>query len=136
MQDKIKKIDCVCFHVDSLEEWIKFYWEKMWLELIWKTEIEAGFKLQNSETELVIQTQRQWQEIAFTVDDVIKSVKEFKKIGANILVEPFDINIWKCAVIQDNWWNVFSILDNTKWFYKTDENGNVVGIESELKIKN
>jgi len=128
MQNKIKKIDCICFHVDSLEEWIKFYWEKMWLELIWKTETEAGFKLQDSETELVIQIQRPWQEIAFTVDDVIKSVKEFEKIWANILVEPFDINIWKCAVIKDNWWNVFSILDNTKWFYKTDENGNVVGV--------
>jgi len=80
------------------------------------------------ESELVIQTQRPWQEIAFTVDNVLESVKEFRKMWAKILVEPFDINIWKCAVIEDNWWNAFTILDNTKWLYKTDKDGNIVWV--------
>ena len=129
MKNKIKKIDCICFYVDSLKEWMKFYWEKMWLELIWKNKTEAGFRLWDSEAELVIQTERKEEEIGLTVDDVIKSVEEFKKIGAKIVVEPFDINIWKCAVIQDIWGNTFTILDNTKWFYKTDEKWNVIWLQ-------
>lgn len=126
MKNKIKTIDCICFHVDLLQEWIKFYKEKIWLDLVWKSDTEAGFKMW--ESELVIQTQRPWQEIAFTVDNVLESVKEFRKMWAKILVEPFDINIWKCAVIEDNWWNAFTILDNTKWLYKTDKDGNIVWV--------
>ena len=80
MKNKIKKVDCLHFYVDSLENWINFYKEKMWLELIWKWKNDAGFKLWESEAELVIQTKRKWQEVDLTVDNVIESVNEFKEI--------------------------------------------------------
>ena len=128
MKTKIKKVDCLWFYVDDLEKWIEFYGKKMWLKLKWKWEDDAWFELWNSEAELVIQTKEKRQEVDLMVEDVLQSTEEFRKIGAKILVEPFDINIWKCAVIEDLWGNSFTILDSSKWLYKTDEKGNIVEI--------
>ncbi len=128
MKNKIKKVDCLWFYVDNLEKGIEFYWKKMWLKLKWRWKNDAGFELWNSEAELVIQTKKK-QEVDLSVDDVIESVKEFKKIWAKIIVEPFDINIWKCAVIGDLWWNTFTILDNSKWLYKTDKKWNILWLQ-------
>ena len=129
MKNIIKKVDCLWFYVDDLEKWIEFYKDKMWLKLKWKGENDAWFELWESEAELVIQTKEKRQEVDLTVENVVKSVEEFREIWAKIVVEPFDINIWKCAVIEDLWWNTFTILDNTKWLYKTDKNWNILKVD-------
>ena len=129
MKTQIKKVDCLWFYVDDLERWIDFYKNKMWLELKWKWENDAWFYLWDSEAELVIQTKEKRQEVDLLVDNVLESVKGFRKIWLKIIVEPFDINIWKCAVIEDLWWNTFTILDNTKWLYNTDKDGNILSVE-------
>lgn len=40
----------------------------------------------------------------------------------------FDIDIGKCAVVQDKWSNRYVILDMTKGQYVTDAEGNIFGI--------
>ena len=123
----LKKVDCLFFYVDNLDKWISFYRDKLWLELKWKWENDAGFILW--ESELVIQTREPNQEVDILVDDVLEAVDKFKKIWATIIEEPFDINIWKCAIIQDLWWNTFTILDTTKRLYKVDDDKNIIWLE-------
>ena len=123
----LKKVDCLFFYVDNLDKWISFYRDKLWLELKWKWENDAGFILW--ESELVIQTREPNQEVDILVDDVLEAVDKFKKIWATIIEEPFDINIWKCAIIQDLWWNTFTILDTTKWLYKVDDDKNIIWLK-------
>jgi catechol 2,3-dioxygenase-like lactoylglutathione lyase family enzyme len=123
----LKKVDCLFFYVDNLDKWISFYRDKLWLELKWKWKNDAGFILW--ESELVIQTREPNQEVDILVDDVLEAVDKFKKIWATIIEEPFDINIWKCAIIQDLWWNTFTILDTTKWLYKVDDDKNIIWLK-------
>ncbi len=47
--------------------------------------------------------------------------------GGSVLVQPFDIQIGRCAVVRDPWGNRLVLLDTSKGELVTDANGNVVG---------
>jgi hypothetical protein len=47
--------------------------------------------------------------------------------GGKIITPPFDIQIGRCAVVQDPWGNKFILLDISKGSLKTDAEGNVIG---------
>lgn len=80
-----------------------------------------------TDAEIVLQTEDPGQEVDFLVDSADKSAKRFVEAGGKIIVEPFEIQIGRCAVLQDPWGNPLVLLDMTKGRLATDADGNVSG---------
>jgi predicted enzyme related to lactoylglutathione lyase len=123
----IRKVDCVRLYVPDLEDGLAFYRDQLGHELIWRTETAAGLRLPESEAELVLQTEDQRQEVDLLVDSADEAVRFIEQAGGRVIVPPFDIQIGRCAVIQDPWGNPLVLLDTSKGLLKTDAEGNVTG---------
>jgi hypothetical protein len=109
---------------------LAFYRDQLGHELIWRTDRAAGLRLPESETELVIQTEDQRQEVDFLVDSADEAAGFVEQAGGRMLVPPFDIQIGRCAVMEDPWGNPLVLLDTSKGLLKTDSNGKVIGNQS------
>lgn len=127
VQPLFKNVDCIQFYVPDLEEGLKFYCSCLGLKVIWKTTSAIGLGMADDKAEIVIQNEREKQEIDIKVDSVVDAVEEIKKAGGQIVYGPFDIKIGKCAVIKDTWDNEYVILDSTKGTFITDGEGNIIG---------
>ena len=127
MKSIFSKVDCIRLYVPDLEKGYEFYHDKLWLELVWKTEKGMGFLFGDGVTELVIQNEDRYQETDLKVESVKNTVKQIQQSGGKILKGPFDIKIGKCAVVEDPWGNKMVILDSSKGTFVTDKKGNVVG---------
>jgi lactoylglutathione lyase len=123
----IKKVDCVQFYVSDLEQGIMLYRDVLGQKLSWRTNDSAGFLMPDSDAEIVIQTSRKEQETDLLVDSVDLSVKYLMDAGFNIVVPPFDIQVGRCAVIEDPWENRMVLLDLSKGKLATDSTGRVIG---------
>ena len=130
----IRKVDCVQFYVPDLDSGIAFYCNQLGHELKWRTEKAAGLGLPESDTEIVLQTERDTLEVDMLVDSADEAAVRFERAGGKIIVPPFDIQIGKCAVVQDPWGNQFVLLDMTKGPLKVDEHKNVIGNYSPLDL--
>lgn len=131
MGKTIEGIDCVRLFVKDLEQGLAFYHQGLGLPLVWKKEDSAGLQLGPGDAELVIQTKDQWFEVDLKVPSVERAVTTIKEGGGSVVVEPFDIDIGKAAVIRDPWDNTFLMLDMSKGKYMTDEDGHITGLEKE-----
>ena len=123
----IHKVDCVRLYVPDLEAGLAFYRDRLGHELIWRTATAAGLRLPETDTELVIQTEEQQQEIDFLVDSADAAAGMIEQSGGKVIVPPFDIQIGRCVVVEDPWGNLLVLLDASKGFLETDANGNVIG---------
>ena len=123
----LRKVDCLRLYVSDLEAGLSFYRDRLGHELIWRTQTAAGLRLPESEAELVIQTEDQRQEVDLLVDSADESAKLFEKAGGRVIVQPFDIQIGRCVVMEDPWGNPLVLLDTRKGLLKTDADGNVIG---------
>src|SRR5215813_11607165 len=123
----LRKVDCVRFYVDNLEAALAFYRDKLGHELIWRTETAAALRLPETDAELVIQTEEQRQEVDFLVDSADSAAQSMQQAGGSILVQPFDIQIGRCVVVEDPWGNPLVLLDTSKGLLKMDSEGNVIG---------
>jgi predicted enzyme related to lactoylglutathione lyase len=123
----LRKVDCVRLYVPALEAGLAFYRDRLGHALIWRTETAAGLRLPESEAELVIQTEDQRQEVDFQVGSADEAAKSIEQAGGRVIVPPFDIQIGRCAVVQDPWGNPLVLLDTSKGLLKTDEEGYVIG---------
>ena len=123
----IRKVDCVRLYVPDLEAGLAFYRDRLGHELIWRTATAAGLRLPETDTELVIQTEEQQQEIDFLVDSADAAAGLIEQSGGKVIVPPFDIQIGRCVVVEDPWGNPLVLLDASKGFLETDANGNVIG---------
>jgi len=124
----IRKVDCVRLHVPDLEAGLAFYRDRLGHPLIWRTARAAGLRLPETDTELVIQTEEQRQEIDFLVDSANAAAGLIEQSGGKPIVPPFDIQIGRCVVVEDPRGNPLVLLDASKGFLETDANGNVIGI--------
>ena len=122
-----RKVDCVRFYVANLEAGLAFYCDQLGHQLIWRTETAAGLRLPESDAEIVIQTEDQRQEVDFLVESVDRAVQFIEQTGGRVIVPPFDIQIGRCAVVEDPWGNPLVVLDTSKGLLKTDSDGNVTG---------
>jgi predicted enzyme related to lactoylglutathione lyase len=122
----IRKVDCVRLYVSDLEAGLAFYRDQLGHELIWRTNSAVGLRLPDSEAELVLQTEDQRQEVDLLVDSADEAVRFFEQVGGRVIVPPFDIQIGRCAVVEDPWGNPLVLLDTSKGLLKTDTEGNVV----------
>ena len=123
----IRKVDCVRLYVPDLEAGLAFYRDRLGHPLIWRTATAAGLRLPETDTELVIQTEEQQQEIDFLVDSADAAAGLIEQSGGKVIVPPFDIQIGRCVVVEDPWGNLLVLLDASKGFLETDANGNVIG---------
>jgi len=123
----IRKVDCVRLYVPDLEAGLAFYRDRLGHELIWRTATAAGLRLPETDTELVIQTEEQRQEIDFLVDSADAAAGLIEQSGGKVIVPPFDIQIGRCVVVEDPWGIPLVLLDASKGFLETDANGNVIG---------
>lgn len=122
-----RKVDCFRICVPDLQKGIEFYCNSLGLKIIWKTETAIGLGMDNDVTEIVIQNEREGQEVDIMIDSVVEAIEEIKKAGGKVVHGPFDIKIGKCAVIKDPWDNKYVILDSSKGTFITDEYGNIIG---------
>ena len=123
----IRKVDCVRLYVPDLEAGLIFYRDQLRHELIWRTATAAGLRLPETDTELVIQTEEQGQEIDFLVDSADTAAGFIEQSGGKVILPPFDIQIGRCVVVEDPWGNPLVLLDTSKGLLKTDAEGNVIG---------
>jgi predicted enzyme related to lactoylglutathione lyase len=85
--------------------------------------------MQESESEIVIQTSRKTQETDLLVESVDSALVTLVDAGAEVMVPTFDIQVGRCAVVLDPWGNRLVILDLSKGVLLTDSEGKVVGNE-------
>ena len=123
----IQKIDCVRFFVPDLEAGLAFYRDRLAHELIWRTEEAVGLRLPGSDAEIVLHTEPTGPEIDMKVDSADGAAARFEEAGGTVVMPPFDIQIGRCAVVQDPWGNELVLLDSSKGLLTTDEEGNVIG---------
>ena len=128
MKPLIRKVDCLRLYVPNLEAGLAFYRDRLGHELIWRSTTAAGLRLPDTDTELVIQTEEQRQEIDLLVDSADEAARLIEEAGGKVIVPPFDIQIGRCAVVEDPWGNPLVILDTSKGLLETDSKGNIIGI--------
>lgn len=80
----------------------------------------------DSDAELVLHTNRRPLETDLLVESVPEAIEQFVRAGGSVVVEPFEIRIGLCAVLEDPWANRLVILDSSKGQLRTDAAKNVV----------
>jgi predicted enzyme related to lactoylglutathione lyase len=123
----LRKVDCVQIPVPDLEAGLAFYRDRLGHTLVWRTETSAGLKMPESNSEIVIQTERREMEANLLVDSADEAAARIVEAGGSVVAEPFDIQIGRCAVMEDPWGNRLVILDMSRGRLVTDSDGNVVG---------
>ena len=88
-----RKIDCLQIPVPDLEAGLAFYRDRLGHELIWRTDTSAGLRLPGSDTEIVVQTEREEMEANLAVASTDEAVVTIREAGGRVIVQPFDIPI-------------------------------------------
>ena len=80
-----------------------------------------------SDDRIVLQTEGEEPEIDLKVEFADGAAARVEAAGGKVVVQPFDIQIGRCVVVEDPWGNRMVLLDNTKGLLATDDKGNVTG---------
>lgn len=88
------------------------------LKPVWRKErsISAGLLFTKSEMEILLLNDPALPnpvEVHSVVEDVISALPKYVRQGYTIAIEPFDISMGKCAVVQDSSGTRLCILDKT-----------------------
>ena len=113
----LKKIDCVMIRVEDVKAAMAYYTDVFGLQPVWSDESSAGLVFPESDAEIVVHRNPDIPssvEVHYLVENVISAVQTLETKGCRILVDPFDIAIGKCAVIEDPFGTRLCILDMTK----------------------
>lgn len=113
----LKKIDCVLIRVDDLEAAVAYYAGVFGLRVLWRDAGQVGLGLPETDAEIVLHSEGGVPcevEVHYLVDNVPSAVAALVGQGCTVLVEPFEIAIGHCAVIQDPFGTRLSILDMSK----------------------
>lgn len=121
-----QKIDCLQIPVPDLEAGLAFYRDRLGHELIWRTNTSAGLRMPGSDAEIVVQTERPELEANLTVASADEAAATVSQAGGCVIVQPFDIPIGRCTVVEDPWGNRLVLLDISKGLLLTDANGHVL----------
>jgi len=113
----LRKIDCVMIRVDDIDAAATYYAEVFGLRPQWSGDDSIGLVFPETDAEIVLHRDSNIPssvEVYYLVDDVVAVVANYAAKGCRVLVEPFDITIGKCAVIQDPFGTRLCILDMTR----------------------
>ena len=94
-------VDAVQFYVPDIEAGVRYYGDILGHEIIRKTESAVGLRLSGSEAEIVIQNERDYQEIDLSVESANAAARRIEDAGGKIIVPPFDIQIGRAVVVED-----------------------------------
>jgi lactoylglutathione lyase len=111
-----KKIDCVMIRVDDVAAAEKFYSEVFGLKPLWREARSVGMRLSETDAEIVLHNNADIPnkvEVHYLVDDVVMAVKSYAGKGCRVLVQPFEVLIGRCAVIQDPFGTTICLLDQS-----------------------
>lgn len=108
-----RKVDCVRLPVDDLEQAIAYY-GRLGHEVIWRRPTQAGLRLPDAETELVVQTEEPGLEVDLLVEDADAAGDVFARAGGRVIHGPFDIEVGRCVVVEDPWSNRLVLLDTRR----------------------
>jgi predicted enzyme related to lactoylglutathione lyase len=124
-----KKIDCIRLPVPDLEAALAFYSGQLGHQLIWRTRTAAGLAMPQSDAEIVLYTDVTAPEIDLLVESADQTAEQIIAAGGKVIAGPFEIQIGRCAVVQDPWGNELVLLDMSKGRLITDADGNIIGNE-------
>ena len=122
----IRKVDSVQLHVPDLESGLALYRDKFGHDLIWRSETAVGLRLPEGDAEIVLQIERDEPEVDLLVKSADEAATRMRVAGGRVLVQPFDIQIGRCTVVEDPWGNRLVLLDMSKGPLVTDSSGNVL----------
>lgn len=108
-----RKVDCLQIPVPDLSQAIAFY-ESLGHDAIWRRPTAAGLRLPDTDAELVLETERPEAEVDLLVEDAEVAVERFVGAGGRLIEPPFDIEIGRCAVVEDPWGNKLVLLDMSR----------------------
>lgn len=114
---RLRKIDCVMIRVPDTHAAADFYTSVFGLRRLWEDDTAIGLVFPESDAEIVVHRDADIPsdvEVHYLVDDVVEATEAFLASGCQMLVEPFDIVIGKCAVIADPFGTRLCILDMTR----------------------
>jgi catechol 2,3-dioxygenase-like lactoylglutathione lyase family enzyme len=126
-QPLVRKVDAIQIQVPDLDAGLTFYRDRLGHQVIWRTERAVGLHLPDTDTELVLQTERDGPEINLLVESADQAAQRVVQAGGAIVVPPFDIQIGRCVVVRDPWGTSLVLLDMSKGLLVTDADGNVIG---------
>lgn len=113
----LRKIDCVMLKVNELQKAAAYYETVFGLKRLWQDDHSVGMGMSETDAEIVLHDNADMPKeslVHYLVDDVVKAVEHFTAQGCIICVQPFDVVIGKCAVIEDPFGNVLNLIDMTK----------------------
>jgi predicted enzyme related to lactoylglutathione lyase len=113
----LRKIDCVMIRVENVDAAAAYYERVFGLIPQWSGDGSVGLVFPESDAEIVLHNDANLPsnvEVHYLVDDAVAAVTEYAAQGCAVLVEPFEITMGKCAVIQDPFGTRLCILDMTK----------------------
>lgn len=122
----LRKIDCVMVRVEDVEAAARYYTEVFGLRPVWRNAGSVGLAFPETDAEIVLHSDPDIPsqvEVHYLVDEVDSAVRLLEDKGCAILVEPFDIQIGRCAVIRDPFGTTLCILDMTKGPLQADIDG-------------
>jgi predicted enzyme related to lactoylglutathione lyase len=122
----LRKADWVQIPVPDLDAGLRFYRDRLGLELKWRHATQAGLRL--GDTELVLQTERPDPETDFLVDSAEEAVRRVEALGGSVLSGPEDIPVGRVAKVADPFGNSLVLLDLSKGTFQTGPDGTVTGV--------
>lgn len=111
-----RKIDCVMVRVDDVAAAELFYSEVFGLEPLWREGGTVGMGMPETDAEIVLHNRADIPhkvEVHYLVDDVVAAVGSWAEKGCRVIVQPFDVLVGKCAVIEDPFRTKICLLDLT-----------------------
>ena len=126
-----QNVDCFGVQVPDIDEALDFYQRKLGQRLLWRTPTSAGLAFADvgPMPELVLHTETWRIATAIKVASVTEAVERIVAAGGTLVEKPSEIQIGLLAVVADPWRNHLVLLDSTKGRLRTDDDGNVIGVE-------
>ena len=112
----LRRVDCVMFRVDDVDQAVAFYRDVMGLKPLWREGDMAGLDFPETPgTEIVLHKRADIPklDVNYKVDDVTMEVERLKAAGCQVVAGPFRIAIGNCAVILDPFGNPLTLVDMT-----------------------
>lgn len=113
----LKKIDCILLKVPDVEAAAELYKKAFGLRELWRDDRQLGLGMSDTDAEIVLHSDDSIPvqvDVNYLVEDVNSAVDFLSTQGFEVLQQPFEIVIGKCAVVKDSIGQVWSILDLTK----------------------
>jgi predicted enzyme related to lactoylglutathione lyase len=123
------KVDSLQLPVPTLDAGLAFYRDALGHQLLWRTAHGAGLGMADSETELVVQTERPQPEVDLLVESVELATARVLAAGGALVAGPSEIPVGRVVAVADPFGNFLVLLELSKGHYRTDASGTVTGVE-------